>query len=241
MKLTINGKDYEVPFDPMLITLDDFILWWDQYGKELDEQLKEILEIEDEDEKFERWDDLIDQEAISWFSFWTKIDLFDAQDLPEFHILLANYRIFKKITIDSEEKAKREETWSFEWHGEQWEIQDYKVNPATKMSFSETIHGKEVVRQIIKLEESRWLALKYLSAVFLRHPEEKFDKTMVMENSPRLNLMGELPISHAFKVGFFLSICANISKKISQSSQLTETAKNKDLRPSLKNGVGITS
>lgn len=222
-KIKINNKEHDIPFDPDIITLDDYISYYDMYGKQLDKELSEIVTDDlEEEEKYIAYDNHLDKEAIAWFSFWSKVNLYDAENYAGFEPLLESYRIMRTLFFDAEKQAKDNMMQEVNWKGDIWRIQDFKINPASIMSFNEVVTSKEIMRQVKKFETGKWVALKYLSVVFFRRLNEKFIDQMVWEDSPRMKLMGELPVSHAMKVGFFLSSCVNSWSKTLAFFQETE-------------------
>jgi hypothetical protein len=209
MKIKINEREYEVPFDPNVITLDQYIAYYDKYGKDLDEELDKLRETkyDFEEDKYIAIDNHLDKEAISWFSFWTKVDLFEVKDMKSIIQLLTQYKVMKNLFHNEERESEEKLYEDIQWHGETWRIQDWKINPSNEMSFNEIITSKEIMRQIRKFGKGRWIALKYLCVVFLRKQNEKFIDQLVWENSERMNEIGSLPLSYALRVGFFLRNC----------------------------------
>lgn len=216
MEVKINNRTHEIPFDPASITLDQYIDYYNMYGKDLDDQLLKIQESEweNDEEKDEAYDDLLDNEAISWFSYWTKLNLFEAKNTPDIFPILQEYRVMKKLFWDAEAEAEKKFSEVVEWRGFKWYVQDFKINPASKMCATEVVTSKEVMRQIKKFNQGKWIALKYLSIIFFRKENEKFEDEMIYEGSERMKLIGELPVNLAMRVGFFLSSCASTLKRI---------------------------
>jgi hypothetical protein len=224
MTLTINDIDYEIPFDPQWIKLDDYIEFQNQYGKKLDEDLQKIFE-NDKLDPYEQeiaLEDHIDNEAIAWFSFWSKVDLTVAKNTPSIEPALYHYRILRSIFLDSEKEAEEKFMEPFVFEEETWYLQDWKVNPANTMTFNEIITSKEIIRQARKFSMGKWASMKYLCAVFLRKKNEPFSDELIWEGSERLILMGSMPVAYAMRVGFFLLSCVSILKKCLASSAETE-------------------
>lgn len=224
MILLINGTEYDVPFDPSLITLGQYIEYYEQYGQKLDEKIVEIIQDKEttDDEKLIKLDAIVDEEAISWFSFWTKLDLFKAKDLPDIQPVLSSYRIFRYLLKSAEEDCKL--PFRVNWNDEEWEIQDFKVNPASKMSFNEVVTSKDMEEQVKKMNLGKFVALLYLSVIFFRKVGENFTDEMIHEDSERLNLMKTLPMSYALNVSFFLSVCVAFWRTTLLSSKELEVA-----------------
>lgn len=220
MKVTVNHIDHEVPFDLSIITLGQFIAYNEQYGKDLDQQLIELQKKEykgDEDEiALDRAIDIenhLDHEALAWFSFWTKHDLFEVKNKPFIQPLLDGYRIMRHLISEGVEKVH---TFPLEteWNGEQWEIQDFRVNPSSQMSFNEIITSKEATRQVYKIGKGKWDGLPYLCSVFFRKKGEPFTDELILEEGERLELLNDLPLKYAFQVAFFLTASVIIWRRI---------------------------
>jgi hypothetical protein len=229
-QVKINNQEFEIPFDPMQIKLDEYIAYYDQYGRKIEEQLKDFQETEweNEEDKVIAYDDYIDNEAIAWFSFWTKIPLKNAKNTPDILPILEHYRIMRSLFWDAQKEAEDRYTEPINWLGEKWVIQDFKVNAVSKMNFNEVTTSKEVMRQVVKFESGKWVALKYLSNIFLRKENEPFTDELILEDSERLRLMGELPVGYAMRVGFFLSSCVSSLSRILAFSQGTGILQNQN-------------
>jgi hypothetical protein len=206
MIIFINNTEHNVPSDLSQVTLGRFIQYYQEYGKDLDEQLNEITEELD-------YDLHIDKEALSWYSFFTGYNFFESKDIDLTDMLL-QYRVLRSLLKESENACK-EFPVQIEWNKEQWQIQDFKITPGSTMSFGEIITGKEVVRQINKMGQGKWDALPYLCAVYLRKKGEKFTDELVEQ---RVTLMNELPLNYALMVAFFLSSSISIFRNTLLSS-----------------------
>jgi hypothetical protein len=225
MQVTLDQKVHEVPFTLADITLEKFIEYYDKYGRSLDKEIEEIQKTDyvkeyGEDAEVQKEVDLdihLDNEAIAWYSFWTKSDLSDAKNHPEILPMLTQYRVLKYMLIQDENEAKNFPI-DVNWKGETWHIQNFTVNPASQMTFNEIITSKEVIRQISAIGKSRWEAMPYLCAVFFRKKGEAFTDELVEEGSDRMYELLQLPMSHVLRVAFFLSACVSIWKNTSLSS-----------------------
>lgn len=216
MKISINKTEYEVPFDPNVITLGEYISYYEKYGKDLEAGLKKIFEkeYEDSDDRITELDNHLDLEAISWFSFWSNLDLSVIKDTPDGFVIINAYKTMRYL-LRQEEEIQLPKIYS--WRGEEWAIQDFKLNPASEMSFNEVITSKEVTMQLNKLGEGKIKSLVYLSAIFFRKVDEKFIDQMIYEDSERLALMYQLPLSYAMNISFFLRVCVYSWMKTFQS------------------------
>lgn len=217
MQVLINNIEIDIPFDTEIINLSDFIIWHNQYGKKLNEDLKKILDDKDMDdlEKTVQLEDYLDNEAMDWFCFWTKTDFKDASMQPNIRQYLDRYRLLRSLLKDND----FEFPYEAEWQGETWKIEDFKLNPASEMNFNEIITSKEVMRQVYKIGQDNWSGLPYLCCVFFRKKGEAFADSFIHEGSERMELFKSLPLKHALAVAFFLKICVNIWSSILVSSQ----------------------
>lgn len=233
MQLKINDTVHDVPFDLSIITLEQYLAYYNKYGRELDKHLEQLVAKEfdgdQEDAALLLQIDIeshLDNEAISWFSYWTNIDLFEVKDLPGIQPLLSEYRVLRFLLKESSEQIV-DLPIDVEWNGETWCIQDFKVNPASDMSFNEIITSKEVMRQIMAIGQCKWDSLPYLCAVFFRKKGEAFNDEMIYEGSERMELIKKLPMVYALAVAFFLTSCVNILNNtlVSLEEKEEETAK----------------
>lgn len=242
MTITINSKDFKVPFDLSEITLGRYVDWYERYGRDLDKGLNEIRErnykklltekgfqsVTEDDIQIYRDIDLdnhLDGEALAWFSFWTGFDFNEAKHLPEISILLYQYRIFRFIMEDSM-KQSYFFPQDIEWNGETWRVQDCQVTPQSEMSFNEIVTSKEVMRQVYSIGKGKWDAMPYLACVFFRKKDEPFTDELVHADGERMKLIMDLPMTHVMQVAFFLTVCVGIWKNtlVSLENQEVETA-----------------
>lgn len=215
MQLTINDTAYEVPFDVAAITLGQFLEYQQQYGKDLDKKLKDILEKkrtgapdEIDLERTIELEEQLDLEALCWYSYWTKFDLIEVKSHPFITPLLEQYRVLRWLLKDDKDVPQQFPN-EFEWKGEEWVIADFKVNPPSEMSFNEIITSKEVMRQVHAIGGGLWDGLLYLCAVYCRKKGEAFSDELIQEGCERLQELKELPLTYALSVSFFLANCVN--------------------------------
>lgn len=222
MLIHINGKDIDVPFDAKMITLDKYVQFNQNFGTELDKEFKDIVEKKvGIEEKSALIDDHLDKEAIYWFSFWTGIKVSEAKKLPDMVKFINSYKTLRFMFKIAEDDASVF-PYEFEWEGDTWSIQDFKVNAASEMSFNEIVTSKEVMRQTLDLSQGKWTAMPYLCAIFLRKKDEKFADSLIYENSERLNLFKRLPLQYALYVGFFINCSVSILRIRSAYSEKAE-------------------
>ena len=215
MQVTINDQLLDIPFDLSEITLSKYVGYYDKYGRELDKQLVDLLEkkYEGDDDEIEiskqiDLDNHIDNEALSWVSYFSGFDLFEVRTEKYIQPLLSQYRVLRFVIKESLESAL-EFPQVIEWNGDQWFIQDFKINPSSEMSFNEIITSKEVIRQIHRLSKGKWDAMQYLCAIFFRKKDEAFSDALVDNDSERMKVLNDLPMTYVLKVAFFLSSCVN--------------------------------
>lgn len=225
MQVTINKKEFDVPFDLSLITVEQFMEYQRKYGDDVDSRYKLWKEKEyegdaDEVELLKTLDleEIVDYEALCWFSYWTKHNLHEARDVPGIAPLLSQYRILNVNIRNQLSEVKEVFPKEYEWKDGVWTIDTYLVTPASNMTFNEIITAKETLRQLAAIGKGRWESLIYLCAIFLRQKDEAFTDEMIYEGGTRMELMKELPMNIALNVSFFLTGCVNIWQKISASS-----------------------
>jgi hypothetical protein len=221
LNIKINDVSHDVPSDVSQITLGKFVQWYEQYGRDLDEQLSAIFENSPKDELELDLQFHMDKEALSWYSFFTGFDFFSCTDIDLTDMLL-QYRVLRSLLKDSENEC-REFPLEIDWLEEKWLIQDFRVNPGSTMSFNEIITSKEVVRQINQMGQGKWHSLIYLCCIYLRKENEAYSKELT--SGERLTLMETVPLNHALSVAFFLSSSISIYRNHLQSSIQMEVEK----------------
>ena len=211
MTIEVNGAPCHIPSDTSQITLGKFIEWQNQYGKALDEELLQIVTVETMDDVLLEFDidQHIDKEARCWYSFWTGADFFALNTVKDVVPLIDQYKMIRTLLKSSEQEA-RDIPAEFSFNGETWAIQDHKVDGKSRMTFNEVITSKEVMRQLVKLGQSRWESLIYLSAIFFRKVGEPYTDILIEEGGERMKLFQELPLSYALHVAFFLNSSVTI-------------------------------
>lgn len=214
MKIFIDKEEFFVPFDPEIIQLQDYINYQDQFGKALETRLEEVMETEweTEDDKIVEIDNLLDEEAICWISFWTKKDLRVIKGTKGSQQLVEAYKRKRYLLKHTEENFDLSKT--YEWNGEEWKIQSFVIDSNSDMSFHEVIAAKETVRQVNKLKAGKLIAILHLAAIFFRHPDEAFDENFIKPGAQRIALMKTMPLSYAMGVSFFLRISVSFWTQI---------------------------
>lgn len=224
MLFEINGEKVSVPSSLEQISLGKFIEWYELHGEQLDIQLQELLANDkmDKDLKEIEIDQHLDKQAIAWMQFWTGFDFEELKDDIKIVPALDAYRVIR-YQLKKEESETQYPT-EFEFNGETWELGNYKVDPQSDMTAGEIITAKEVIRQLYKMGAGQYIAWLYLCCIFLRKKNERFQDHMVHEGSQRMELMREITMDIALRVGFFLNTCvdtwANTLKYFSPAEHL---------------------
>jgi hypothetical protein len=222
VQFKINDSVVEVPTDLAMITLGQFLAYWNEYGHDLDKRTVAVQNALYEDE-YERTLDLLEieiEEAIAWYSTFTGFDFAIIKEESS-NELMTHYWVIKELLRQSESEAYTL-AQDIDFNNEVWMIKDWKVTPGSGFTFNELLTSKEASRQIHSLGKGKWEALPYLCAVFLRKKGEAFKDAFVMEGSERLKLFNELPMSIALQVAFFLKISISIAKTTFQSLEEEE-------------------
>lgn len=217
MVLRFKDTDYNFPSTLADIKLSQRIEFYNLHGKVLDEQagnIKEIPDLFDREAEETQWHlDL----AARTISFYADIPYETVKAEISVVDLLNIYNT--DIRLMHEQEAAIELQPSYEFNGEVWHIDPPEVLPNSTMVFNEFLHSKETVRQMHAIGKSRWDALPFLCAIYLRKKDEPFDEAFCYPDSERLKLMHELPLDIALGVGFFLSGTVSIYSTISLYSE----------------------
>lgn len=242
MILRINDTDHHIPTELSQFTVQQFLDYQEWQGRELDKQLKAILESKDYEDELLREFDLSaheDKEALAWVSFFSGIDLRELQGAEAVPIVVA-YRQVKLLLLQSEDESMTG-PMDVEWKGEVWEIKDHRVTPTSDYTVNELVTSKEVMRQLYTLGLGKWESIPYLCAVFFRHKGEVFTDALVADGSPRLQLMYSLPMDIAVRVAFFLTVSIHIwNSHLAYSDQHPEEL-TEDSADTMNGGAGLTS
>lgn len=218
MQFIVDNITHEIPLNLPDIELGRFVNYYDAHGRELDNQLKELLtkkyDAEDysEDElelhKEMELDDHLDKEATAWISFWCNKNFETIRNTPSIIPLLNQYRTLRTM-LNETEAQENVSAFEVEWRGDTWSIHDHTVTASSHMEFNEIITSKEVTRQINSVGKGRWDALPYLCAIFFRKKNEGFSDALIIEDGERMKIINDLPMEYALKVYFFLKSCVS--------------------------------
>ncbi|MGE9312875.1 hypothetical protein ACLOAU_14600 [Niabella sp. CJ426] len=207
MRVIINDKEIILPTSLSEITLGQRIDFHNKYGKELDEMLTSIIDMEDGPEKEMETVQMHFERMFRTFAFFADVD---PESLKESKFIdeIANI-YYSSLSVLFEEENKLEPQRLFNWNNEVWELAPPNLNQSSKVKFGEIIDSKQIVQDMIELGNGRWEMMQKLAAIFFRKQDEPYKKEFVYEDSERLQLMRELPMDIALQVGFFLNSSMN--------------------------------
>lgn len=217
MQFQYNDKTYKYPCALEDITLQARIDFHDLHGVKHAERLKEILAIEDPEEKNLELAEENILFAIKSFSFFTGIPEHEVRDYFDLSQVMNVFNTSLVMLLD--EEATIEDKNEFEFNGENWVIASPQVTPQSKFTFNEFLTSKEIVRQLDQYGEGRWQSLIYLCCVYLRKPGEAFNEDFVEPGNERYKIMQKLPLNIALRVGFFLTCSMNTYLRTLQYSK----------------------
>ncbi|WPV66295.1 hypothetical protein [Chitinophaga sp. LS1] len=221
MRITVNDKEVVIPSSLSEFTLGQRIAFQEEYGNDLDEWLKKIVEMEDGPMKELEVVEFQMEKMFRTFAFFANCTP-EALKESEFVDKIANiYYACLSVLFESESKVECRQEYS--WKGETWVLHPPSLKHGDKMQFGEFIDSKQVVQNLIALGKSRWDAMLQLCAIYLRKPSEEYDESFLYENSERIEMMRELPMDIAMGVGFFLTASMSLSIHHFQSSTVAES------------------
>lgn len=221
------------------ITLKQRIDFQNEHGNILDEMLKSILEIKDDNDRelellqfqFEKM-----YRTFAFFAGTTPEAVKESEHLD--HIANIYFSCLQVLTEQENELTLEHE---FVWNSEEWLLQAPELKNGDKMTFGELIDSKQIVQDMMRLGKSQWEAMLPLCAIYLRKKDEVYQENFLYDDSDRLKLMESLPMDIALQVGFFLSSSLNMYRNISLSSSHPELSQaEKQLRNILRTSVGST-
>lgn len=200
MQIRVNDKLINIPTSLADITLGERIQFYNEYGKDLDEEVNRINTMEEGPLKDLEWSFFHMDTACKTFSFFTGIDLAVIRQAESLTTIMQVYNIVKACLL---EEPELEATTTFNWRGEIWEIQPPILQADSTITFGEFIDSKQILQDMYELGAGKWDSLLRLCAIYLRKQGEVYEKTFALDNSPRLELMKSLPMDIALQVGFF--------------------------------------
>lgn len=235
MIVNVNGKDRVIPSDLSQITLGQYIEFYDTFGAQLDEDLRNIDDYYTVNEHYNYEEEVEETEdlkrikldghtancASKWFTFWSGCDFEEWKDSVDFIPVVYQYELIRGL-IEASLATEHSFPLSIGWNGEQWAIQNYCIDPESNMTFEEFRCSMELRRQLASIGKTKWHALPYLCCIFLRKVGERYADELVNEDGERFKLMLELPMSEALKVSFFLKSCMHTYLTTSHYSKVEE-------------------
>lgn len=239
MKLRINDREVTLPSTLAEITLSQRIAFHAEHGKELEETLTGILEMEEGFERSMAEMDFTMQQAVCSFAFFTGTDPETVRESDCLSDILAVYHACLRGLLEDEGSV--EIRGRYVWKGEEWELAPPKVDGNSAMTFGEFIDSKNIVQQLNELGNGRWESLQALCAIYLRKTGEAYDKAFADESSERYQMMADLPMDIAIEVGFFLSSSLHSYLNTSASLTTAETPEGATAESTLSSGDGSIS
>jgi hypothetical protein len=208
MKLTIEGKEYDLPASLAYVTLQQRIDYEQQHGKALREQLKKTIDMKAGPLQEMEFTDYHYQLACRSLSFFAGIPLDIVHNTAIDEVLAVYHGTMKSYADDQNFQDKEFELNNeFSWNGDTWTIAPPELKPDSKMTFGEFITSKQIVQNMVDLGDEKWGALLPLCCIFFRKKEEAFNEEFSTEGSERYELMKSLPLQYALHVAFFLNVC----------------------------------
>lgn len=240
MRVQINDKVVNIPSSLNEITLKQRIEFQNEHGNVLDDMVKSILALEDEDEKQLELTQFQFEKMFRSFSFFSGIPVEALKESQFIDEIASIYYSCLAVLFEQENQLKplRE----FLWNGELWYLQSPELKNGDRMTFGELIDSKQIIQDMIKLGKGDWERLLPLCCIYLRKRDEIYQESFLYEDSERLKLMEQLPLDIALQVGFFLSSSLNMFMATSQSfNPQGQKELEKMSRNTLKTSAGLTS
>ena len=236
MQILINDNPVTIPSSLEEMTLGQRIDYYNVVGRDLDEQLTILLEMEEGiDRSMAEMDYAIDK-AFRTVAFFAGIEAEALKADGQMEEVMAIYHTCLATILEEEDAM--ELVMRPDWGGEDWIIAPPKLSAGSEMTFGEFVDSKAVVQNLVALGSSRWEALQNLAAIYLRKQGEPYHESFLHEGSERLELMRKLPMSIALQVGFFLTTSVNIWQNTSQSSLSLPASQELMLPGTLNSGAG---
>ena len=221
MQVQINGEWINFPSSLHEITLGQRLKFHEQYGKQLDEMMKSIIEMPDGDEKDIEVLQFNLEQMYKTFAFFANCTEEAVKENEFIDKIAAIYHTCLSKMFDESESIELES--EFEWNGEIWTISHPEIKNGHSMTFGEFLDAKQVVQNMVGLSKNRLECLVPLSAIFFRKKGEAYNQAFLYDDSERQQLMLNLPLDYAMQVGFFLKDALNMYIKASQSLENQES------------------
>jgi hypothetical protein len=239
MQIEINDTIIDFPASLSEITLGQRIEFHKVYGTELEEKLKSIQEMPEGILQDLALQEYHDETAMSFFAFFSGCSIDTVkQDAPADIVLSIYYAVFANMVADETTITLQKE---YEWRGEKWELQSPILSNQHVMKFGEFIDAKQILKDLVTDNGSRWDFLLKACCIFLRKPDEEYDISFIESGGEREKLMLELPMDIAIAVGFFLTSSIGLFKKTLASSNPDEADQDTISQGTSTSGDGSTS
>jgi hypothetical protein len=210
MKITIDGRDYNLPASLSAISLAQKIEYDQKHGKDLRAQLKKISDIKEGIAKEIEFNDYHFQLACKSLSFFAGIDLEVVYNTAIEDVLIIYHKAMQGYAEDVDFAAKEFDLKNeFVWNDEIWMVAAPALKHDSKMTYGEFLDAKQWVKNLYELGEDKYEALLMLCCVYFRKKDEPYTKELSNDGGDRYQLLKSLPLEYALHVGFFLSSSMN--------------------------------
>lgn len=218
MRITINDKEVNIPSSLSEITLGQRIDFNNQYGQELDEMARSVLDMPDGMDKDMEVAQFAFEKMFRTFAFFANTT---PEALKESEFVDDIARIYyATLAVVMQDEAEVELKTSFVWDSEEWELHPPTLKHGSRMKFGEFIDSKQLIKDMIELGNGKWEYMLPICAIYLRKKGEEYREEFLFEGSERMELMRSLPMDIAMAVGFFLSSSMNLFVNTLLSSSL---------------------
>lgn len=204
MTFEYQGRQYSYPTTLHDVTLRRRIEWEQEYGKDLAARAAEIHEMKDGNEKEVELTLFHVEHAVKAFAFFTGLPLSEVADHIDVRQVIAVFEATLINLILPEAPDRSDDP--IIWNGEFWFLPTPELRPDSEMTFNEFLVAKEIVRQVQAIGGSKWDALPYLCAIYLRNEDQPFSEDLVMEGGDRVEQMHDLPMDIAHQVATFFEL-----------------------------------
>lgn len=239
MQISINDKTINFPSSLSDITLGQRIEFHNEHVTKLDAILKEVLEMPDGFLKDLALQDYHDEFAMHFIAYFSGCSIDAIKEFAAADLVLTLYHTVYADILD--EEANVELQSEFLWNDEVWHLQSPHLNQHHPMTFGELIDAKQVLKDLVDDNGSRWDLLLKVCCMFLRKPNESYNENLLEEEGERMKLMRSLPLDIAVAVGFFLTSSINLYKNTLVVSKEGKEEAEQTLPDTSINGDGFTS
>lgn len=179
MKIIINDRECDIPFELSQVTLGQYRDFIKTHGKaiELDSKI----------------------EPLCWYQFFSGFDFLGSDDFIQNQII-EQYRTLAPLLKD-ESTVPEFITEPIEWSDELWSFQtfaDEQLEPTKHWYNYKNVHYASRIFPLF--QKNQWFYLPHLCGVFFRRENEELFEYAVHDQSKRFQLMLELPLNIAIAV-----------------------------------------